>query len=159
MIGHSRGGGSVLIKASEDKGVKNVITWAGVSDFKKRFNIGSKKFKDWMKKGVTYIENSRTKQMMPHYFQFFEDFKKNETRFNIESAVNKLKIPYLIIHGSDDRSVLPSNGADLLSWNKDNKMEIIKGGDHVFSSKHPWNLETLPEDLKKVIYRSIEFLD
>ena len=158
LIGHSRGGGSVLIKASEDKGVKKVITWSGVSNFKKRFNIGSKEFKNWMKKGVTYIENSRTKQMMPHYFQFFEDFKRNETRFNIESAVNKLKIPYLIIHGSNDKSVLPSNGADLFSWNKNNKMETIKGGDQVFSSKHPWKSETLPEDLKQVVYKSIEFL-
>jgi len=158
LIGHSRGGGSVLIKASENSSIKKVITWAGVSDFKERFNIDSKEFKEWKKKGVTYVENSRTKQMMPHYFQFFEDFKKNETRFNIKSAVNKLKIPYLIIHGLDDKSVPSSNGTDLFSWNKNNKMETIEGGDHVFSSKHPWKSKNLPSDLKKVVYKSIEFL-
>ena len=37
LIGHSRGGGSVLIKASENSIIKNVISWAGVSDFKTRF--------------------------------------------------------------------------------------------------------------------------
>ena len=30
LVGHSRGGGIVLIKASESKKIKRVITWAGV---------------------------------------------------------------------------------------------------------------------------------
>ena len=33
LIGHSRGGGIVTIKASEDSRVAKVISWAGVSDF------------------------------------------------------------------------------------------------------------------------------
>ena len=40
LIGHSRGGGSALIKASENPKIKKIITWAGVSDFKIRFNEG-----------------------------------------------------------------------------------------------------------------------
>ena len=110
LVGHSRGGGIVLIKASESKKIKRVITWAGVRDFKERFKIGSTEFKLWEQKGVTYIENGRTKQMMPHYFQFFEDFLKNESKFNIESAVGKLRIPYLVVHGEKDTSVEPKNG-------------------------------------------------
>jgi pimeloyl-ACP methyl ester carboxylesterase len=96
---------------------------------------------------------------MPHFFQFFEDFKKNEARFNIKSAVEKLKVPYLIIHGSNDTSVLPIEGENLFSWNKQNKIERIKDADHVFSSKHPWNSKTLPKHLKKVVYLSIDFLN
>ena len=85
LIGHSRGGGSVLIKASENSLVKSVITWAGVSDFKIRFKENTLGWKDWKEKGVMYVENQRTKQSMPHFFQFYEDFKKNEDRFNIKS--------------------------------------------------------------------------
>ena len=76
LIGHSRGAGSVLIQASEDFTISKVISWAGVSDFKVRFNEGSNEFDNWKKKGVMYVENARTKQLMPHYFQFFQDFKK-----------------------------------------------------------------------------------
>ena len=158
LIGHSRGAGTVLIKAFEDTRIKKVITWAGVSDFKKRFQEGTAEFFKWKKEGVIYGENSRTKQFMPHFFQFFEDFKKNESRFNIKNAVENLEIPYLIIHGSNDTSVLPLEGENLFSWNKKNKIIRIKNTDHVFSSKHPWDLKILPKDLKKVVYHSIDFL-
>ena len=158
LIGHSRGAGSVIIKASENKKISKVISWAGVSDFKVRFNEGSNEFDNWKKKGVMYVENARTKQLMPHYFQFFQDFKKNEERFNIKSAVEKLKIPFLIIHGSKDNSVLPGEGENLFSWSKSGEIQIIEGSDHVFKSKHPWQSKKLPEDLKKVVYLTINFL-
>ena len=159
LIGHSRGAGSVLIKASEDRRVKKVITWAGVSDFKIRFQEGSPEFNKWKNEGVIYAENSRTKQFMPHFFQLFEDFKKNESRLNIKSAVENLEIPYLVIHGSNDTSVLPIEGEKLFSWNQKNKIERIEGSDHVFFSKHPWDSDKLPEDLNKVVYLSIDFLN
>ena len=158
LIGHSRGAGSVIIKASENKKISKVISWAGVSDFKVRFNEGSNEFDNWKKKGVMYVENARTKQLMPHYFQFFQDFKKHEERFNIKSAVEKLKIPFLIIHGSKDSSVLPAEGENLFSWSKSGEIQIIEGSDHVFKSKHPWQSKKLPEDLKKVVYLTINFL-
>ena len=158
LIGHSRGAGSAIIKASENKKISKVISWAGVSDFKVRFNEGSNEFDNWKKKGVMYVENARTKQLMPHYFQFFQDFKKNEERFNIKSAVEKLKIPFLIIHGSKDNSVLLEEGENLFSWSKSGEIQIIEGSDHVFKSKHPWQSKKLPEDLKKVVYLTINFL-
>ena len=78
IIGHSRGGGITVIKAFEDERVKLLITLAGVSNFKYRFP-SQERFEDWKTKGVMYSENKRTHQQMPHYFQFFEDFEKNET--------------------------------------------------------------------------------
>lgn len=45
LIGHSRGGGIVLIKAEEDERVDAVVTWAGVSDFKPRFFEGTPQFR------------------------------------------------------------------------------------------------------------------
>jgi pimeloyl-ACP methyl ester carboxylesterase len=138
LIGHSRGGGTCAIKASENKKIKGLISWAGVSDFESRFNIGSEEFKAWKSSGVKFIENKRTKQQMPHYFQFYLDFKNNAKRFNVKSAVNMLKIPYLIIHGDEDKAVKINEGYDLHSWNKNNKLIIIKNGGHTFGSKHPW---------------------
>ena len=158
LIGHSRGGGSVLIKASENSLVKSVITWAGVSDFKIRFKENTLGWKDWKEKGVMYVENQRTKQSMPHFFQFYEDFKKNEDRFNIKSAVEKLKIPYLIIHGQKDVGVLPDEGKKMKSWNSTNELKLIESGDHTFSAKHPWKFDFLPKELKEVVLTTINFI-
>ena len=69
-----------------------------------------------------------------------------------------MKIPFLIIHGSKDSSVSPNEAENLLSWSKTGKIEIIEDSDHGFKSKHPWHLKTLPDDLKKVVYLTINFL-
>jgi pimeloyl-ACP methyl ester carboxylesterase len=158
LIGHSRGGGLCAIKASENKQIKGLITWAGVSNFKIRFNEGSQEFKEWKDKGVKYVENKRTKQQMPHFFQFYLDFKENEKRFNIQSAVQSLKIPFLVIHGDNDKSVLQNEGRDLHSWNKNSKFFSLKNGTHTFSSMHPWQELKLPKGLQLVTETSINFI-
>jgi len=158
LIAHSRGGGIILIKASENPKVKNVISWAGVSDYKARFLIGSDHFKNWEKTGITHIENSRTKQQMPHKFQFYKDFEANEERLTIKRAVAALKIPYLIIQGSEDPTVVEAEGRLLHQWNSESKLEIIVNADHSFGTKHPWKDKNLPNDLQKVVEKSISFL-
>jgi pimeloyl-ACP methyl ester carboxylesterase len=158
LIAHSRGAGIILIKASEEPRIKNVITWAGVSDFKERFQIGSSQFNDWKEKGITYIENSRTKQLMPHYFQFFQDFSANENRLTIKLAVQKLNIPLLVIQGSDDATVIEAEASLLHQWSPKSELEIIKNGDHSFGTIHPWKESELPKNLNKVVEKSIAFL-
>ena len=158
LIAHSRGAGIILIKASESHKIKNVITWAGVSDFKARFMIGSVQFNDWREKGITHIENSRTKQLMPHYFQFFQDFAANEERLTIKLAVQKLNVPLLIIQGSDDTTVTELEAKMLHQWNSKSELEIIKNGDHSFGTIHPWKESQLPKELQKVVEKSIIFL-
>lgn len=158
LIAHSRGAGIILIKTAEDSRIKNVLTWAGVSDFKARFQIGSTSFNKWKKEGITYVENSRTKQQMPHYFQFFEDFEANEKRFTIKLAVEKIKVPMLIVQGSDDPTVIEAEARQLNKWNPKSELEIIKNGDHSFGTIHPWKEENLPPYLQIVVDKSIAFL-
>ena len=42
---------------------------------------------------------------MPHNYSFYEDFIKNEEQLTIQKAVRSLKIPQLIIHGTEDEAV------------------------------------------------------
>jgi pimeloyl-ACP methyl ester carboxylesterase len=159
LIGHSRGGGIVLIKAEEDPRINKVATWAGVSDFKARFQEDTDEFKAWRETGITHIENSRTKQMLPHKFQFYLDFKKNEERFSINRVVKNLKIPQLIVHGSKDPTVSMKEAKAIHSWNPKSELQIIEEADHVFNARHPWNESTLPSQLKKAVEVTIEFLN
>ena len=157
LIGHSRGGAIVLIKAQENNNISQVITWAGVSDFKSRFPSGEV-LQDWKNNGVVYIENARTKQKMPHYIQFYDNFKENENRLNIKNAVHNLSIPYLIIHGSNDETVSIEEANNLHSWNSNNQIHIVENANHTFNSKHPWEVSVLPDKLEKAVNATIQFI-
>ena len=157
IIGHSRGGGIVLLKANEDARIQNVISLAGVSDYKSRFPK-KEKFQEWAEKGVYFVKNGRTHQEMPHFYQFYEDFKKNEQRLNIQKATINLKIPFLIIHGNKDTSVSIKEAENLHKWNPKSSFKIIKNADHVFNVSHPWKQETVSEELEEVIKWCITFL-
>lgn len=157
LLGHSRAGGIVTIKAEENNRIKKVISLAGVCDFGKRTStVGN--LEQWKKDGVKYVLNGRTKQQMPHYYQFYEDFIENEDRLTIKRAVSNLKIPYLIIHGNNDTSVLVDEATNLHKWNPNAKLEIIDGANHVFGAQHPWEKTMLPNHLKEAVDKVINFL-
>ncbi|WP_299519207.1 prolyl oligopeptidase family serine peptidase [Winogradskyella sp.] len=157
LIGHSRGGGIAILKAAEDSRISNLTTLASVCDFGKRTaTIGD--IETWKKDGVKYILNGRTKQQMPHYYQFYKDFKANEERLNIETAEKRIKIPHLIIHGDSDTSVTIDEAYALHQWNPNSELKIIRDADHVFNVKHPWKKEKLSPELQKVTDTIIDFL-
>ena len=157
LIGHSRGGGIVAIKAGEDNRVTRIISWAGVSDLSRM--LGKEEdFSKWKEDGVRYIINGRTKQKMPHYYQFLEDFRANEERLTVKNSVKKLNIPYGIIHGNADTSVEITAGEDLYKWSPNSDFIIIEGANHVFGGKHPWYANEMPEHLDEVVHKSINFI-
>ena len=157
LIGHSRGGGIVSIKASENKKISNVITWAGVSDYGARFPTGDI-LTGWEKAGVSYIENSRTKQKMPHYFQFYTNFKENEDRLTIKKAIAKLNIPHLIIHGEKDDVVSLKEAENIHQWNPKSELVIIKDMNHPLGCTQPWKNDKMPIHLNEVVKHSINFV-
>jgi pimeloyl-ACP methyl ester carboxylesterase len=157
LIGHSRGGGIAIIKASEDKRVKKLITLASVCDFGVRTSTTGDLVK-WKKDGVKYVLNGRTKQLMPHNYQFYLDYKANEERFNIQKAARKIDVPFLIIHGTKDTSISFADAENLHSWNMNSILCPIKNTNHVFDASHPWNFNSLPKSLLEAVNASIKFL-
>ena len=157
LIGHSRGAGIVLLKSYEDSRSKKVISLAGVSDYKSRFPK-KEKLQEWKEKQVYFVKNGRTNQEMPHFYQFFRDFEKNEKRLNIKKATKNLEIPLLIIHGNKDNSVLINESESLHKWNSKSTFKIIENSNHVFGTAHPWEKERLPEELSEAIETAIDFL-
>lgn len=157
LIGHSRAGGIVLLKSNEDHRINKVITLAGVCDFGKRSStIGD--LENWKKTGVKYIVNGRTKQNMPHFIQFYEDFIANELRLNIQKATENLKISHLIIHGDNDTSVLINEAENLKKWNPEAQFEILAKANHVFNVSHPWEKDSLSVEMQEVVQLCIKFI-
>ena len=157
LFGHSRGGSIAMLKSAEDSRVSKVISWASPSNFLDRLPKKEKLAK-WKELGVAYVYNGRTKQNMPMYFQFYENCIKFTKRLNIQNAVTKMRIPHLIVHGSEDPTVLLSEALNIKSWNANTRLHVIDGANHVLGGFHPYDLEKFPKDLQEAIDVTIKFL-
>lgn len=158
LLGHSRGGGITLLKASEDTRVQAVVTWASVAECKTPWGSWDlEQMEEWEETGVAYYTNGRTKQEMPLYYQLYKNYLQNQLRLNIERAIKSLQIPILICHGSADPAVPVSKAHLLHEWQPASELFIVES-DHVFGRKHPWEGEGLPEAMQKVVDRSVGFL-
>lgn len=156
LMGHSRGGGDVLL-AGSDKRVSRIITLAAISSVTKRFSDESM-IESWRKDQIRYTVNQRTKQHMPHDFSQYEDFIEHQEQLNIEKAVKKLQKPILLIHGESDVSVSISEGEELSEW-ANVALHRIPNADHVFGASHPWESSLLPTPLQYVCELVVEFLE
>lgn len=157
LLGHSRGGGISVIKASENKSISKLITLASVSTLD-RFPK-DEAFENWKKEGVYFVENARTHQNMPHYFQFYLDFENNKERLDVEKACVKLDIPALFINGTKDESVKPEHSENLNRWTKDSQIKWIENANHTFGAKEPWHDKKLPTGLELATVRIINFIE
>ena len=158
LVGHSRGGGIVTLKAAEDSRVKKLVSLAGVSDFKSRFPKGSD-LDAWKSSGVSFVMNGRTKQQMPHYYQFYENFMANAERLTIQNAAKNLKLPHLIIHGDGDTSVDLKEALELHKWHPQSELIVLEGANHLFGSHHPWDFSELPPCLQEIHSKMTHFIN
>ncbi len=156
LIGHSRGGGISIIKTCEDIRINGLITLAGV-DHLERFPKGEA-FESWKKDGVYYVENARTKQQMPHFYQFYEDFADNPHRFDVERSMEMTKAHVLIVHGTSDEAVSVKSAEHLYILNPNTELFLVENASHTFGAKEPWQEKKLPDDLNKVVEKCIEFI-
>ncbi|MEM6726615.1 MAG: alpha/beta fold hydrolase [Bacteroidota bacterium] len=157
VIGHSRGGPIALITAKEDDRVSNVITWAAVHGLD--YAWPDQQFLDhWKQEGVFHAKNGRTGQMMPLYYQLFENFNANRSRLDIEQSLKGFNKPTMIIHGTDDPAV-PMLAADRLQKGIPHaKKALIDGADHVFNGRHPYAENVLPAESKELIRLTTSFI-
>ncbi len=157
LIGHSRGGGIVFLKASQNSKITKVVSWNGISDIEARFPKGEA-LEEWRTSGVGYIQNTRTKQQMPNKFQVYENFIANKEKLHIQTAVKKLKIPQLIIQGTDDTVVLPIEAKNMHKWNSKSELFFIENMNHALGNTQPWLKQKLPVDMNNVVTKTINFI-
>ncbi|TGE29484.1 alpha/beta hydrolase family protein [Hymenobacter metallicola] len=156
LVGHSRGGGVAMLKAAEDARIRAVAAWAPINNVNPRWS--DTVMQQWKQDGVQYIDNARTKQRMPLYYQLVEDFEANQTRLDIPGNVReKLRQPLLILHGDQDETLPVQMAHDLKSWKPDAELVIVPGAGHMFGGKHPWDEDTLPELTQHIADRTIAF--
>lgn len=157
LLGHSKGGTIVLLKAGEDIRIQAVATWAAPAVCKTPWGRwDEQKMQTWKQTGVQHLTNGRTKQEMPLYYQLYQNYVEHEHRFNVEEAVKSLQIPLLICHGTTDPAVSVQQAYDIHHWKPDAEIFTLES-DHVFGRSHPWTEDILPEHTQQVVNKTIEF--
>lgn len=159
LLGHSRGGTDAILYVVRDPRVKRLITWAAVSEATTPWRKwDSDTMAEWKEQGVHYLENKRTNQKLPLYYQLFEDYKANKSKYDVEKAAQALAIPWLICHGSDDESVFVKDAYDLKSWGEMAQVKIVANTGHTFGRSHPWSQPELPPETRELVQATVDFL-
>ncbi len=155
LIGHSRGGGIATLCAAAQPRVEALITWASVADFGERFNFDLEK---WKAEGITYVQNARTKQLMPHNYSFYEDYIRNAEQLDILKAASQFKRRALVIQARDDEAVEPTNALRLADAFPNASLKFVETGGHTFGGKHPAAADGLPMTLKLIVEYTADFI-
>jgi len=155
LFGHSRGGGmAILYTAAADSMVGSLVTWAAIS-YPNRWS--PEDMLAWRRRGYADITNSRTGQIMRLGTDLLDDVELHgKTKVNIEGAAKKIRVPWLIVHGTADETV-PSSEAERLHElsPRVSTLRLIKGANHGFDAKHP--LTEVPPVLEKVVLETVKF--
>lgn len=155
LLGHSRGGGISILKSKEDARVKKVCTWASVNEFSKYWS--EEELEKIKREGIAFIGNARTKQMMPIKWQMYENYFANLSRLFVPDAVKQLQIPLLIVHGTKDETIPVEAAIEMKSWNNKSELLLLENSNHNFGGRHPYNENTLTNDLATAVNASIAF--
>ena len=157
LLGHSRAGGITTIVAAKDSRVSKLITLAAVANYAERFPTG-KALENWKENGVMYIKNGRTKQEMPLFYQFYEDFLQNEEELTILKQAAKIKQPHLILHGDADETVLVKDAQAIHKASANSQLKLIREANHTLGASHPWESSLLPTHLREAVQCMMNFL-
>ena len=155
IFGHSRGGGTaILFTAGTDSNVSSLVTWSSIS-YPNRWS--SEDVITWRRQGYADVTNSRTGQIMRLDTDLLDDVELHgKTKLDIEAAAKKIRVPWLIVHGTADETVPSSEAEHLHSLSPGvSTLRLIKGANHGFDAKHP--LGEAPPVLEKVVLETVKF--
>jgi len=129
------------------------VTWASIS-YPNRWS--KEDVITWRRQGYAEVTNSRTGQIMRLETDLLDDVEMHgQTKLNIEAAAAKIKVPWLIVHGTGDETVPSSEAEKLHALSPVSTLRLIKGANHGFDAKHPLN--EVPPVLEKVVLETVKF--
>ena len=94
---------------------------------------------------------------MPISIKFYNDFIENESKLSIKTALLNYSGKFLACFGSFDQVVPNQYALDMAKWATNSSIFKIRTN-HTFGSKHPWTKTNLPDSLKEVCIKTIDFL-
>lgn len=157
LLGHSRGGATALLQAARDGRVRALVTWAAVCRF---LRWPEDEVDRWRRDGKLDVVNLRTGQVLPVFRDLLDDLEAHEGgTLSILDAAARVRIPWLIVHGTEDETVPVDDarrlGAASRSGANRGELMLVEGAGHTFGVRHPW-AGTTPE-FDRTLSRTVEF--
>ena len=145
LFGSSFGGMAAFLAASQAPGIKSLALKSPVSDYLGKILADEDKadIEQWREKGFILHETKRGKLRLN--FSFFEDAEK----VSGFEAAPRVKVPTLIVHGSEDEIVPVEQSKKTASLIPNCRLEIVEGANHKYSK---------PEEFEKMLKLVSEFL-
>ena len=153
LLGHSRGGGHVVLAAAAEPRVGALVTWASVARFD-RWTEEAKAL--WRAEGRIWVLNRRTGEQMPVGLGLLEDFEAHRSELDVLGAAPRVVAPWLIVQGSEDLTVWPGDAETLARANPRARLHRVEGAGHAFEARHPFD-GTSPA-LREAMDRTLEHL-
>jgi uncharacterized protein len=155
LFGHSRGGGMAIVyAAAQDSDVSSLVTWASIG----RTNWWTpEEAVIWRKRGYAEVTNSRTGQVLRLGTELLDDVEMHgATKLDIGKAAAKIRVPWLIVHGTADETVPVADAKRLHELSPGvSTLRLIEGANHGFDARHPLN--EIPAPLKTAVAETVKF--
>jgi pimeloyl-ACP methyl ester carboxylesterase len=135
LLGHSRGGGVAVLHTVTDARIKALATWAAISTVE-RWPVAQRAA--WRSAGLDEVKNVRTGQVLPLYPDVLDDIERNAAALDIEAAAERVAVPWLIVHGTEDEAVALAEGERLAAAAPGARFLAVEGAGHTFGAVHPW---------------------
>jgi pimeloyl-ACP methyl ester carboxylesterase len=135
--------------------VRSVVTWAAVDHF---LRWDAAQIEQWRRDGRIEVVNTRTGQVLPIGRDALDDIDAHgDEALNILAAAGRLRVPWLVVHGSADPAV-PVSVARRLAARSGAPTELLlmDGADHTFGVRHPWAGST--REFDEVLERTVGHL-
>ena len=155
LFGHSRGGAMAIVYAATNEAeVKSLVTWSAIG---RTTWWTPEEAKVWRQRGYAEVTNSRTGQVMRMGTALLDDVEVHgNTKLNIAAMAAKVKVPWLIVHGTGDETVRSTEAERLHELSpKVSTLMLVEGANHGFDAKHP--LGEAPPVLEKVVLETVKF--
>mgnify|MGYP000415011982 FL=1 len=153
LMGHSRGGGTVILQAARDDRVDALVTWSSVATFVNRFS--DDQIADWESQGYTEVRNSRTGRILRLNKVLYDDTMAHQDELDVPGAAARIDVPWLVVHARDDASV-DFRAAETLAGATETATLVEADGGHTFGGAHPFD-GTVPTSLATVWNRTVAF--
>ncbi len=149
LFGSSFGGMVSIIVASKTNDFSVLVLKSPVSNYEELNHLRylRKELEEWKEKGYNYFEGKSGRRKLK--YSFFEDFKNN----NGYEVAEEIKIPTLIVHGSDDEIVPVSQSKKTAGLIENCKLEVIEGANHRYTKQK--DFERMIKIVSKFIIHSL----
>jgi alpha-beta hydrolase superfamily lysophospholipase len=141
LVGHSRGGAVSLIAAHEDERIRAVAAWSTIDHFNRYTDEQKRR---WREKGYVQLHSVSSHKIFRISTALLDDVENNAERLNIVKAVEALRKPLLIVHGTADIPVKIEEAERLFAVSDKKLTQFVRldGAGHMYGAKHPYKEES-----------------